>query len=66
MKPCFFIKTDEISRIENCSQRTALRRIDQVRYALNKRKKNPVTLKEYCDYWQIPEQEVKNLLTSKG
>ena len=65
MTKVFFIRANHISRIENCSYCHAVRKLNQIRYALKKENRKPITLQEYCQFNQISAAEVLMFLTDK-
>ena len=62
VKQRLFIRTDDIVRMEGCSSGHASRKINQVRHCIGRSKKKPVTIAEYCQYWEIDEQTAENFL----
>ena len=56
------IRTDDIVRMDGCSSGHASRKINQVRLCLGKSKKKPVTISEYCQYWEINPDTAEKFL----
>jgi len=59
-----YVKTSDVSRLEGCSSTTASRLLNQVRYALGKSAKKPITISEYCEYFEVDQEEVTKYLHS--
>ena len=57
-----FIRTDDIARMDGCSSSNASRKLNQVRLCLKKSKKKPVTISEYCQYWEINQETAEKFL----
>ena len=57
MNPHRQIKVKEIGIKMEISQSTASRKLQLVRDALDKRFPKIITVKEFCDYYEIPEWE---------
>ena len=66
MKKIFFIRTADVMKLEQCSGGNATRKMNQIRNALGKRKGKPVTIREYCEYNEIEEVDVKSFLQGKS
>ena len=66
-KPLFFVRTQDIMKIENCSQSQAYRSLDKVRKSLpNKANSKAVRLSEYCDYYEVNIADVTFFLQQKA
>lgn len=59
----YIIHNKDIQKVFDCSEPTASRRINLVRAAYKKKPKNPVTLKEFCDYFELNHSETLQYLT---
>jgi hypothetical protein len=58
----YLIRVSDIIKIEKCSTSTASRKLQQVRFCLGRSKKKPVSLKEYCEYFEFNYREICNFL----
>ena len=65
-KQIFLIRTSDIVKLEKCSAATASRKLQQVRFCLNRKKGKPVTLKEYCQYYDFNIQDVITFLSERS
>lgn len=52
------IVVKDVKILYDCSDDTARRKINQARTALGKADHQEITVKEFCDYWGFPLEEV--------
>jgi hypothetical protein len=62
VKQRLFIRTDDIVRMEGCSSSNASRKLNHVRLCLKKSKKKPVTIADYCRYWEIDQTTAEQFI----
>lgn len=62
MSLALYISTADVSRLKGCSQAQASRLLNQVRDAMGKRRRKPVTISEYCNYFDVQKEEVVEFL----
>jgi hypothetical protein len=58
------IHNKDVQKILNCAPATATRKIDLLRCALKKKHHQLVTIKEFCNYYDLPFKEVTERLKS--
>ena len=56
------IDAKEVAIILGKSQSTAQTLLRTIRDAYEKKKRQPVTIKEFCDYMELPFEEVFNMI----
>lgn len=52
----------DVRQISGCSENTASRKIKQCKEALGKQEHQPITIREFCDYYGYDYTEVLNVL----
>ena len=52
----------QVKILLGCSHTTASKKLQQVRDVLGKKPESFITIKEFCDYWEIPLNDVLELL----
>jgi len=58
----FIIRPCDIRKLEDCSANSSFRKLQSVREAEGKAPRKPVTIREYCNFFQLNESEVKTFL----
>jgi hypothetical protein len=61
----FIIRNSDIMKLEGCTAGTASRKLNQVRFCLKRSMGKPVTMKEYCRYWEIDMEQATTFLNQK-
>lgn len=62
MRKRIIIRNSDIQALENCSPATATRRLQLTKILLNKKKWQPVTIREYAHVMDMDEEEILNNL----
>jgi hypothetical protein len=58
-----FIYPKDIQRMSGKTDRSARKLITKIRFHLGKQKHQLVTIKEFCTFMKLPEEEVLNYIT---
>ncbi|AXY77639.1 hypothetical protein D3H65_28265 [Paraflavitalea soli] len=64
-RPILFIYAKDVSLFTRKSDRHGANVLDKIRTHYGKKRHQPVTIAEFCDYMDLDEVEVHNILKNK-